>query len=289
MNRLLVSAALAALLLANGPVRAESDVAIQNDFVHSSQDLAGSALSSGYRQFGDLNLEKYQRPDREVEIEVVGKVAHPEALGLFHFERNSAECRRGHIRLSGSMWAKTPKKTKPMLAMHENLCAQGIYDRDFGCSGSLWALTDPAVRAKLTASDIQRFEQNARQACRFAGGSTGVTGGGDWAIVQAKMNKIIADLSSGRSIDDTERAFYEKFEINRSGKIADFKSFLRVIHLDRCSDPNTIKVFSQKGAIPHDARNGWTYDPKSKSVILHGAAIPHAVDGMGASPGVLCD
>jgi hypothetical protein len=300
-SRLLALSTLAALAAA--PELAQANAALVQDFKAQAQVLPRRALSAGYRQFGALDLsDALYRMQSEVDVRTVGKVAHKQDLGVLMAERDGAQWRPGSVAVSAARWPKTRAAAKPMLALHEMLGALRIEDDNFGCSGTIWVLTDPAVRATMNREELGTFEGYAHQACQVArgGGSTGVTGGGDDYNVEIRMNlmnQTLQEMQAARSHEERSAAFsratgsfYQGYGRKRTGSYKDFGDMLNAIRLDRRPIPSTIRVFEDlemTQEIPQNARHGWTYDARTNTVHIHGKYRRKREGAMSMSPGIL--
>jgi hypothetical protein len=271
--------------------------AIIQDFRHNAKVLPAKAMSYNYRRFGDVDLNQVYNEIDRLEIRVVGKVARKQMVGPFAMEREGAEWEVGRgISINGSRWPKMRADSKPMFALHESFGMLRIHDDNFGCSSTIWALTNEEFRATLAAEEIAKFERNAEIACRSSGGSTVVGGGGDEFNVQVRMNAIkmsVRQMQQARSpqerdgaMETANRGLYQPFERGRKGSI-DFKNMFKQQKLDPPAVPGTIRVMKDGVQIPEDARNGWTYNASTGVITFHGAAaIPVKNGGMTMGPGV---
>ena len=290
------------------PQAAMASAAIVRDFKAQAQSLPRKAISAGYDRFGALDL--YDLVNRlqsgEVQVRVVGRVAHKEAVGgVFEAERDGAQWRHGSVAVSGSEWPRLRAKSKPMLALHEVLGALKIEDSNFGCSGTIWTLTDPNVRSTMSREEIATFEGYAHTACQMArggnGGSTGVTGGGDEYNVAIRQNIMESGLNDMRAAGSHEArraaferitgSFYQGYGRNKRQKGLP-KNFMDLnnIKLDRRPIPETIRVFEDLDMqieIPQNSRHGWTYNARTNTVHIHGRYKRYHQGAMSMSPGIL--
>lgn len=298
---LTISAIVTVTLALQAPL-ALANPAIIQDFKAHAQVLPRQALSAGYQRFGALDLGHFVAQVQGLRVRVKGQIAHKQKdYGSFlNVERDGAEWSDGSIALSAVRWPKTRPSAKPMLAMHEALGALRIEDDNFGCSGSIWALTDPATRGSMTREEIATFESYAERGCHMArgGGSTGVTGGGDdynVIIRQHAMATALNEMSQARTqeersahFDRLGSTFYAGYGVNRRGKLIDPNFSLNVIKLQRRPGPGEfIRVFDDldmQQEMPQNARNGWTYDSRTNTVTIHGR---YRRGQFGAGPGVL--
>jgi hypothetical protein len=173
------------------------------------------------------------------------------------------------------------------VALHESLGALGYSDDILSCSGALYILANDEARKTLSADEILRVEKIARGSCVVAGGTTGVTGGGDDYIARARINGLKNSLKAIRqgrnraqAIDDMESSLFVDLERNRHFKREgspfdpNYKNTKQC--LDRAkgiADEATIKVWYQEVPVKHDERNGWTFDEASNCILFHGSAV----------------
>lgn len=294
---------------ASAPQAAFANAAIVRDFKAQAQVLPRKAINAGYQRFGALDL--YDLVNRlqqgEVNVRVVGQVAHKQPLGgPIVAERDGAQWTAGSVAVSGSQWPRTRAQNKPMLALHEVLGAMRIEDDNFGCSGTLWALTDNNVRSTMSREELATFEGYAHTACQMArggnGGSTGVTGGGDEynvAIRQTIMDTGLSNMRSASTREERDAAFqqitgsfYQGYGINKRKKrfTEQDLSLNRIVLGRRPYDDEIIRVFEDlemTQEIPQNAKHGWTYDARTNTVHIHGRYQRKRTGAMGMSPGVL--
>ncbi len=266
------------------------------DFQRSAEVLPQKMRDQGRTQFGDFQADAISKGLPTVQLAITNSVAHEQVIGgTIKMERNSAEWHRGKhhgsIKINGDMWAKTATKIKPMLALHEMLGVLGYTDDTFTCSGAIWLLTNKKAVSALRSDELSQIERIAESACKFAGGSTGVYGGGDEYDVRAKimiMEENIASAGAAKSkvardqaINALEGSFYDDFEVNRHPH-AGFADIIDTSKqcLDRVPEPGSIRVWVEEKPIVEDPVNGWTYDAKTNCVHVHGRAIrPPKFDG----------
>lgn len=302
MRRL--SFSLPALILLATSAQGASPQAIGEDFRAYAQDLPSRALSTGYRSFGHLDLSNFLGELQSLNVRVGKSVAHKQRMGGFNVERDGAQWDRNarSITVNGTRWPKTRASAKPMLAFHEALGATGYSDDNFGCSASIWALTDNRVRSTLSREELAHFERNAQGSCVMAGGSsTGVTGGGDDYNVVIRMNAVeqyLGEMQRAGSQAERSNAFrtmnnlvYQGWGINRRAPLFKVNEMGRVTRLERTPDPSTIRVYADlelTQLVPQNAKNGWTYDARQNAIIMHGRYIPKMEGGMMIGPIVRC-
>ena len=278
------------LLLSLAPfVSAHASPAIIQDFRRSAKVLPAKAMNYNYRRFGDVDLGQVYNSIDSLNVRVVGKVDRKQKLGPFDMQRDGAEWERGKgISLNGSRWPRMKADSKPMLSLHETFGILGISDDNFGCSGTIWALTNEEFRRSLTDAEIKRFEGFAEAACRSAGGSTVVGGGGDEFNVQVRMLAIknsVKEMASARSEQERDHALgmgaqlmYQEWGRGRKGSI-NLKKMGSQVEIPPVVI-GTIRVMKNGVQIPEDSRNGWTYDERTSVITFHGAAaIPTKIMG----------
>lgn len=259
---------------------ASSATAIQ-DFRNSATGFAQSVLARKQR-YGDLDLGELVNRIQTVPIYARKSINRPERLGPFNAARDGAEWRPGEIDLNVPRWLKMRAHLKPMLAFHDSISAiYLIRDNNFECSSTLAVLTDPRSGV-LSPQERAQLENVAERACRSAGGSTGVGGGGDDWNVAVRMHAIskgFENLASATDSDQRESAIntmmgllHQGWGINRKGQLIDFKNQFKYMQLDRTPVLSTVRVLQGDRPIPYGGRNGWTWDAHTKRVLFHGEA-----------------
>ena len=278
---------LLAAIFALAPLPSIANPAIVQDFRAQAQVIPQRLMAAGQRRFGALDLGDLLNRQSRVQVSVVGQVDHSRPIGPFDSERDGAEWSEGRVAVSAKTWPRVRGAAKPMLALHEMLGALRIEDTDFGCSGSLWVLSDSNARATMSREELATFESFAERGCYVArsGGSTGVTGGGDDYNVNIRingMNKALAEMKRARSQAERNNAFtgitssfygtYGRSKKKSSReKILNFS--LNETPLPSGHDPATIRVYTDSSLselMPQSAINGWTYNAKTNTVQIHG-------------------
>jgi hypothetical protein len=262
-----------------------------SDFRENAKVLPKALLSKGYHRIGSLDFDSFLSRVGKMNVQEADQIKHREDLGGgIMMERNLAECRRtptGDVKIAGARWLKTPAEIRPLVALHESLCALKFSDSILTCSGALQILADDEARATLGNDEIVRIETIANSACVIAGGSTGVTGGGDDFIARVRINSLkkgLAELRSGKDrtqvASDLESSLFIDLERNRSFKRKNSIFDPKYKNTKQCLDPargtaieSTIKVFYEERPILRDSQNGWTFDEATNCVHFHGAAV----------------
>ncbi|RZA09753.1 MAG: hypothetical protein EOP11_00660 [Proteobacteria bacterium] len=287
MKRLLILPL--AILAPLTPNLAQANAAIIGEFRANAQVLPRKALAAGYRQFGAVDLSDLLSRMQSLDVRVRGKISHKQNIGgVFEAERDGAEWSHGAVSLSAARWPKLKADEKPMLALHEALGALKIEDTNFGCSGSIWALTDAQTRNTMNREEVATFESYAERGCMMArgGGSTGVTGGGDDYNVRIRMNIMRQGLAKmqaatareGREqgFNDIAGSFYQSYGRKRNLSTKEFNRIFRspnTFTFERQPYADTIRVYSnldQTEEVPPGKRHGYTYDPRTRTVTING-------------------
>lgn len=264
---------------------------IVTDFKNSVKVLPRALLGKGYSRIGNIELEPFMERAERMTVRDVGTVRHKQNLdGGIQMERNLAEWRRtstGAVAIGGALWAKTPAEVRPLVALHESLGALGYSDDILSCSGALYILANDGARSTLNSGDLARIERIAERSCVVAGGTTGVTGGGDDYIARVRikslkntLNAIHAGKDRAQATSDMESSLFVAFEHNRSFKREDSIFSRNYKHTKECldssrgiADESSIRVAYQGQAVPYDARNGWTFDKSTNCILFHGSAV----------------
>lgn len=274
------------LLALAAPSLAQANPAIIRDFRAQAQVLPRKALAAGYRRFGGVDLGQLLAQASRVNVRVKDSVSHEQDFNRGGGIRNGAEWRPGEISLSAAAWPRMKAAAKPMLALHETLGALNYSDDNFDCSSSIWALTNPEMRATMSREEIATFESYAERGCfvaRGGGGSTGVTGGGDDYNVLARMNvmkKGLAKMRGASSRQEREAGFdgiasgmYQGYGRGASKKQLRSMFDVNALTPNRPPIPETIRVFSNMEMtqeVPPGARDGWTYDARTNTIRING-------------------
>jgi hypothetical protein len=262
-----------------------------SDFTLRAKILPQALQANGYDRIGNLELGAFVSRVERMNVHETQAVHHQEDLdGGIKMERNLAEWHRtstGDVAVAGPRWMKTPQDIRSLVALHESLGALGYSDNIFSCSGALYILANADARATLKADELTRIEGLARSNCIMAGGTTGVTGGGDDFIAGARIQSLKKGLAAIRAghdrkqaADELEASLFVDLERNRGfkrqGSIFDpnYKNTKQCLDPQRgAADESTIRVAFQDRPIPQDVHNGWTFDEASNCLLFHGSAV----------------
>jgi hypothetical protein len=266
------------------------------EFAAQAHVLPRALARHGYTRLGNLELAAFDQRVDGIQVHETRTVRHKQELvGFMTMERSLAEWRRtstGDVTVATPEWAKSRADVRPLVALHESLGALGYSDDLFSCSSSLAILASDPARQALGIAEIARIEKIAESTCRIAGGTTGVTGGGDEFIATIRQNSIAKAMRSfaapgdhALAADELESALFADFERKPTFKYKGSIFDPNYKNARQCFDPKrgrvieeTIKVWYNGVAVPKDPRNGWTLDAANNCLLYHGRAI-HSFGG----------
>ena len=194
------------------------DVACANgglteEFKTSGLTIPRLLSDRGYKKIGDLRIEKFMSAFDTVSLNQNSEIEHKQMMATQPMTRDSAEWHRtshgADISINDEMWPSTGSGLKPALALHEYLGALGYTDDIYSCSTSLWVLTHDDALKTLRPAEIKKIEAIAQGACKLAGGSTGVSGGGDSWGVYMKISIIRFNLKRMTPVETEKDRFFD--------------------------------------------------------------------------------
>ncbi len=179
------------------------------DFKSIALNSVQTLINQGYRNFGQLDLQKFFRDIQSVEVTYVAFLRYQSRSGT---ERASAcwrvQGRNRSIRVNHWMWAYTESTDRSTISLHEFLGAFGFQDEHYEISAALSILSQSS-ESTLQPELIPSL-RNIRRGQQLAGGSvTGVGGGGDWIASKMKLAMYrmgLDELARAQTLEERRRA-----------------------------------------------------------------------------------
>jgi hypothetical protein len=171
------------------------------DFKLAAQKMVGDLLKSGYRKFGQMDLNSFLGEINQTQVNYYPYLTFYQSDG--HERASACWALQNGVRtvnVNQWMWARTDTDMRSVIAVHEFLGPARFNDQNYQVSTAMAILMTNQGKPGIEPEQIPALSRLTRSSLSSGGGIVGVGGGGDWIGSLAKL----AFFKSG--LDDLQHA-----------------------------------------------------------------------------------